>query len=103
MENRADKKDRIISWTAIIAFTIVISYLLYDYNYNYRKVCKSHRNTIIHKVHEIESVNNFGATRNNYYLYLDNFRIRSVNLSTYTYYNEGDTYDYTDCWREPIK
>lgn len=103
MENKKKSSDYITSWIAIISFIVVLTYLIYDYNYNYKKVCQSHSNMIIHKAHEVESVNNFGATRNNYYFYLDNFRIRIVNLSTYTYYKEGDTYDYSECWREPIK
>ncbi len=103
MENKKISADQITSWIAIIAFVSIITFLIYDYNYNYSQVCQSHSNKITHKVHEVESVNSFGATRNNYYFYLDNFRIRSVNLSTYTYYNEGDVYDYDECWREPIK
>lgn len=95
--------EQIGGWALAIGLTFLIGYLVYDYNYHYKEVCQTYRARILKKVHEVESINNFGATRNNYYLYLDNSIREEIDLDTYTLSMEGTIYEFTKCRLEPIK
>jgi hypothetical protein len=101
-----DKKNLIetIGWIVFFSALIsIIGYLFYYASYKQTKVCETYSSVIRQKAHEVESINNFGATRNNYYLYLDNGTRQDVDLDIYTLANEGNTYEYVNCWLETIK
>jgi len=101
-----DKKNLIetIGWVVFFsALLSIVGYMIYYTTYKQRGVCETYSSIILQKAHEVESINNFGATRNNYYLYLDNGTRQDVDLDTYTLCKEGTVYKYTECWLETVK
>jgi hypothetical protein len=102
-----DKKinwhEQIGIWIILVLSVSVIIYLTYDYHNNYKEVCVLHKTKILTKAHETESINSLGATRNNYYVYLEDLTIEEVTLDTYSFLQEGAPYQYTECYLEPIK
>ncbi len=97
------KLENIIFYFIGLCFISFIGYVVYDTTVNVKEVCETYESKIKYKVHETESINNFGATRNNYYLYLEDHKRIEVDLDEYVYVIEGDVYEYTECWSERIK
>lgn len=76
----------------------MVIYEINDRHTNYETHFETITHVIINKESEKESINNFGNFRTNYYLLLDDGKLKNVELKEYMSLNIGDTISWTESY-----
>lgn len=101
-ENFWSTENIAFSAVIIMGVCMIIAILKdsYDYQQSHVTVCETRTSKVTAKLHEVESINAYGATRNNYYLYLEDGERLEVDVNEYALTKEGDSWNYQECWVE---